>query len=469
MTKKGYPGLVLVPPSDRTIVRRRFLRWSLFGLAILWGIVIFLSSLAPSNKSDCQSVDAQTSPSTVQDDCNLATASIPQSQPRTEEIPPVTGALPNPAPLEGQNSLVFPSPESTTRASERTTDHPSNAGSPTDQNQGADHTGTVQPELKSTSTQPPYQSTKPPTTTDHQVAAPTVSGPAPQHLTPSSHATSGGKVVAQPGNGSVPGQAFNHVQKPSSHTSDYKPATQPIPTQPAKITTSNTEHKLAGQPGSGTVANQSSTKPKVTTQPGNGAGQPQTPSQPAKSVTPSTDNKQTAQPHNGSAPHQTVPQAVNPKPPSPDRKVVAQLGNSSVNSTHPTGNTHSEAGQSGNGASHNQSLSPNAHEDIRLAEAGDAFAQYRLGRFYAQQGGSQIPEAVKWYKKASNGLRHLAEAGNGQAMYILGVMYAYGRGVKKDVEQARHWLSQAVSHKITAARPILASLEKNDNAGIHPR
>jgi TPR repeat protein len=104
---------------------------------------------------------------------------------------------------------------------------------------------------------------------------------------------------------------------------------------------------------------------------------------------------------------------------------------------------------------------PNRDVDVRLAEQGDVFAQYRLGRFYAQRDGRQTPEAVSWYKKASPGLHRLAETGNGQAMYILGVMYAYGRGVTRDTEHARHWLSRAVEQKVTAAQPVLTSLDKH--------
>jgi hypothetical protein len=97
--------------------------------------------------------------------------------------------------------------------------------------------------------------------------------------------------------------------------------------------------------------------------------------------------------------------------------------------------------------------------DERLAQQGDAFAQYRLGRFYAQLGGPRAPESVSWYVKASDGLQRLAEAGNGQAMYVLGVMYAYGRGVARDEEQARLWLMQAVDQQVPAAHMVLARLD----------
>ena len=113
----------------------------------------------------------------------------------------------------------------------------------------------------------------------------------------------------------------------------------------------------------------------------------------------------------------------------------------------------------------------NQESDIRLAEQGDPFAQYRLGRHFAQQDGRQAPESVSWYKKAFVGLHRLAEAGNGQAMYVLGVMYAYGRGVERDISQARRWLTRAVDQKITAAQPVLTNLplpaRSSPNLQIH--
>jgi hypothetical protein len=109
-------------------------------------------------------------------------------------------------------------------------------------------------------------------------------------------------------------------------------------------------------------------------------------------------------------------------------------------------------------------LASNPGPDARLAEQGDAFAQYRLGRFYAQIRGPRAPESVSWYMKASDGLQRLAEAGNGQAMYVLGVMYAYGRGVAKDQEQARLWLTQAVDRQVPDAHLVLARLDGHRNA-----
>lgn len=109
-----------------------------------------------------------------------------------------------------------------------------------------------------------------------------------------------------------------------------------------------------------------------------------------------------------------------------------------------------------------------ANPDILLAEQGDAFAQYRLGRFFAQQSGSHSPESVSWYMKASDGLRRLASTGNGKAMYVLGVMYAFGRGVAQNREEARSWLMQAMAHQVPAAGPVLASLDKYRPADSNP-
>jgi len=104
------------------------------------------------------------------------------------------------------------------------------------------------------------------------------------------------------------------------------------------------------------------------------------------------------------------------------------------------------------------------HPDTRLAHQGDAFAQYRFGRFLAQRGEPHSRESVHWYRKASDGLRRLAEVGNGQAMYVLGVMNAFGRGIRRDTEEARRWLTQAVEHQVEAARPVLARLEEDQRA-----
>jgi len=151
--------------------------------------------------------------------------------------------------------------------------------------------------------------------------------------------------------------------------------------------------------------------------------------------------------------------------------VTQQYGNhtSLGNLYGPAGRSSNRAISTSSGKVLNTSLTiqkeaSSPSHDERLARQGDAFAQYRLGRFYAQLGGSRAPESVSWYVKASDGLQRLAEAGNGQAMYVLGVMYAYGRGVARDEEQARLWLMQAADQQVPAAHIVLARLDGQRSA-----
>ena len=77
-------------------------------------------------------------------------------------------------------------------------------------------------------------------------------------------------------------------------------------------------------------------------------------------------------------------------------------------------------------------------ELLRLAERGDAKAQYNLGVMYRK--GHGVPkndaEAVKWYRKA-------AEQGYVDAQYNLGFMYHTGEGVPYDYAKAYMWWSLA--------------------------
>ena len=73
-------------------------------------------------------------------------------------------------------------------------------------------------------------------------------------------------------------------------------------------------------------------------------------------------------------------------------------------------------------------------ETRRLAEQGDADAQYNLGVMYAN--GEGVPqddaEAVRWYRLA-------ADQGNASAQNNLGLMYSNGEGVLKDEAEAVRW------------------------------
>ena len=74
----------------------------------------------------------------------------------------------------------------------------------------------------------------------------------------------------------------------------------------------------------------------------------------------------------------------------------------------------------------------------KAAEGGDAEAQFRLGRMYADGKGvkQDYKQAVEWYRKA-------AEQGLANAQNHMGVMYKNGRGVTKDNKKAAEWYKKA--------------------------
>ena len=73
-----------------------------------------------------------------------------------------------------------------------------------------------------------------------------------------------------------------------------------------------------------------------------------------------------------------------------------------------------------------------------LAEAGDAVAQFYLGKMYAEGRGITKDETsgASWYQKA-------AEQGNARAQHNLALMYDDGRGVAKDATEAVRWYRMA--------------------------
>jgi TPR repeat protein len=83
---------------------------------------------------------------------------------------------------------------------------------------------------------------------------------------------------------------------------------------------------------------------------------------------------------------------------------------------------------------------------LKTAEAGDAQAQFELGRAY--EDGKGVPQddarAVEWFRKS-------AEQGNAQAQNSLGVMCALGRGVPRDREEAVRWYKKAAKQGMTEA------------------
>ena len=85
----------------------------------------------------------------------------------------------------------------------------------------------------------------------------------------------------------------------------------------------------------------------------------------------------------------------------------------------------------------------------KAAEQGNAVAQLNLGTMYAKGEGvaQDAKQAVAWYRKA-------AEQGNAVAQFNLGVMYANGEGVAQDYKQAYIWASVAAANGNSNAKKL---------------
>jgi TPR repeat protein len=88
-----------------------------------------------------------------------------------------------------------------------------------------------------------------------------------------------------------------------------------------------------------------------------------------------------------------------------------------------------------------------------LAAAGNAEAQFQLGRLYAHGEGVARDErlAGEWYRKA-------AEQGHARAQNNLGVLHQEGRGVERDEREAARWYRLAAEQGRTTAQVNLARL-----------
>ena len=97
-------------------------------------------------------------------------------------------------------------------------------------------------------------------------------------------------------------------------------------------------------------------------------------------------------------------------------------------------------------------------ETKKMAEAGDASAQYNLGLMYRHGDGvlKDSFEAVKWYRKS-------AEQGYALAQLNLGVMYNKGDGVLEDSVEAHAWYNNASANGNEAAKKNLSNIEKTMN------
>ncbi len=127
----------------------------------------------------------------------------------------------------------------------------------------------------------------------------------------------------------------------------------------------------------------------------------------------------------------------------------------------------------------------------KLAEQGNAEAQYKVGEMYETGRGvnKDLVKAREWYtksatqehskssyrllfldirasglsverKKQVDQLYKEAASGSADAQYFLGRMYAAGVGVKKDLSQAREWLSKATFNGVPEAETDLIAVDE---------
>ncbi|MEI7874673.1 MAG: tetratricopeptide repeat protein [Alphaproteobacteria bacterium] len=83
---------------------------------------------------------------------------------------------------------------------------------------------------------------------------------------------------------------------------------------------------------------------------------------------------------------------------------------------------------------------------LPIAEAGNPYAQYRLGMIYTEAMGEMrsTAEAAKWFESA-------ALQGQPFAQYKLGILYVKGDGVPKDFVLAYMWFSISAGHTLSEA------------------
>jgi uncharacterized protein len=90
---------------------------------------------------------------------------------------------------------------------------------------------------------------------------------------------------------------------------------------------------------------------------------------------------------------------------------------------------------------------------LSQAEAGDADAQFDLGRKYETGDGvdQDYAESVKWYTKA-------AEQGHADAQFFLGLMHYGGEGVPQDYREALKWYTKAAEQGHAEAQLYLGMM-----------
>jgi TPR repeat protein len=105
-----------------------------------------------------------------------------------------------------------------------------------------------------------------------------------------------------------------------------------------------------------------------------------------------------------------------------------------------------------------------AHKEYgRLAREGNAEAQYKLGRMYAEGKGAPQDHA-----ESAARYRDAAGQGHAGAQYELAVMNHEGVGVSKDNVQAHSWATLAVANSTGASQENAVSLREDITAEMTP-
>jgi TPR repeat protein len=96
----------------------------------------------------------------------------------------------------------------------------------------------------------------------------------------------------------------------------------------------------------------------------------------------------------------------------------------------------------------------------KLAEQGDAKAQFNLGLMYYKGEGVRQDkfEAARFFRKA-------AEQGNAEAQANLGILYYNGDGVQQDKVEAARWLRKAAEQGDAEAQSTLRQLARGQTPG----
>lgn len=111
-------------------------------------------------------------------------------------------------------------------------------------------------------------------------------------------------------------------------------------------------------------------------------------------------------------------------------------------------------------AYHNGDFKAAFEEFQRLADQGDAHAQYNLGVMYRKGNGvaQDDKQAVAWYRKA-------AAQGLADAQGNLGFMYYTGHGVAKDNAQALEWYRKSAEQGDSGSQVNVGGIYE-DGAGV---